>query len=88
MRTFFVQHPDTSVGISEHHKVFSIDAGFNRRTIRLRYLLDQTHWRPMATHELSHGRLAYNTAEQFVLFRSDHGETSKWLAVMVLMTRL
>jgi hypothetical protein len=73
VRAKFAHHPHQTQGVFKNHQVFSQDTRAHRCTIRFGHFLTQAHRLPVATHELAHGSIAFNTGDQLVFFFGHHG---------------
>jgi hypothetical protein len=60
------------LAVFEDHQVFSQDPCPDWCSIGLVHFLAQAHRLPVAAHELAHGRIALDSAEQLVVFFSHH----------------
>ena len=72
MWAVLVQHTHLSGRVSEHHQVFSQDAGLYRGPVWLLNFFTQANGHPMLAHQLPHGGLRFYTAEQVIFFRRQH----------------
>ena len=73
MRTIFVHDTHTAFGIPENNQVFAQNSCLDGRAIWLRHFFNQTNGNPLSAHELPHGRIAFNTAQQVIFFWGYHG---------------
>src|SRR5690606_11041738 len=55
VRTVFVHHADTPVGVAEHHQVFPQYPGLHGIAVVLADLFAQAHRYPVPAHQLPHG---------------------------------
>ena len=78
MRAKFVHHPHLALAVFEDHQIFSQDPGTHGRAIALRDFFTQAHRLPVTAHELAHGSVAFDAADQLVLFFGHHGLGLKW----------
>ena len=72
VRTVFIHHTHPAFRVPEDHQVFAQNSGLDGRAIGLRHFFHQTNGNPLTAHELPHGRLAFNAAQQVVFFGRDH----------------
>ena len=73
VRAVLVHNAHLPFGVSEHHEVFTEDACFDRGSVRLRHLFNQTDRNPVSTHQLPHRGTVFNAAQQIVFFMRNHG---------------
>src|SRR5262249_46899527 len=67
-----VDEADPTMGVAERDQAFRQNLGADRRTLRLRYLLRQQKWNPVATEQLAHRRPRTGAADEFVLLAGQH----------------
>jgi hypothetical protein len=72
VRASRVEHSQPAIAIAEGNKILAEDAKGNRRSVRLHELLGQGRGNPMLPHELAHGRVALDAAQQVVFFNCKH----------------
>jgi len=77
MRTSLLKDTDLTLAVAKHHQGFAQNARPHRSAVRLGHLLNQAHRQPVLAHELTHGGIALDTAQQLIFFTSDHGVSSK-----------
>ena len=72
MRAMLVEHAHVAVGVAEHHQILAQDLRVARGTIGLGDLFGEAHRDPVSPHELSHGGIALDPAEQVVFLAGQH----------------
>jgi hypothetical protein len=78
MRAKFAHHPHLALAVFEDHQIFSQDSGAHGGAIALRDFFTQAHRLPVSAHELAHGSVAFDAANQLVLLFCHHGLGLKW----------
>jgi hypothetical protein len=76
VRAGFVEHADATIAVPEYHEVLAERARLGGRAIGLADFLDKAHRRPVAAHQLAHGRVTLDAAQQLILFSSQHSNSS------------
>ena len=80
VRAELAEHADTPVGVAEGDEILAEEPDANRRTIALDQLLREQRRYPMSPHQPAHGGVAFDAAEQFVLFTGEHAHPSQTAA--------
>jgi hypothetical protein len=66
------EHAELAVRIAEYHQVLADQARFHRGAVFFRHFVRQAHRQPVAAHDAAHRRIAFDAAEELVLFRGQH----------------
>ncbi|MCY1165339.1 hypothetical protein D9M73_52450 [compost metagenome] len=72
VRAVFVHHAHAAIGVAKHNQVFAEHLRLDGRAVRLADFFNQAYRRPVAAHQLAHGRLAFHAAQQFIFFVGQH----------------
>ena len=76
MRTIFVKHADATLAVAENDEILAQKPHLDRGTVRLRDLLGQASRDPVAAHDLSHRRVAFDATKQVVFLGGHRACTS------------
>src|SRR5690606_37594744 len=71
--TLLLEHAHLSVAVAKDDQVLAEQARAHRGAVALGHFLGHAYRKPVATHELPHGRFAFHPAQQFVLLSCQHG---------------
>ena len=74
VRTVFVEHAEAAVAVAKDHEVLAEQPNPDRGSIRFRHLLGHAGGDPMPPHELAHGRVALDPAQEIVFLGGHHGQ--------------
>ncbi len=72
MRTVFVHHTDGAIGVAKNNEIFTEHPRLDGGAVRFAHFLDQAHRCPVSAHQRAHWRIAFDAAEQLVLFLCEH----------------
>jgi hypothetical protein len=72
MRTVVVEDAETAFTVSKHHEILAEQTDAERCAAGFSHVLGQAGRHPMAPHDLTHGGIAFDAAEQFVFFAGKH----------------
>ena len=72
MRAMLVEHADPALGIAKRYEVLAEEPHTDGRSIAQRDLLGQTRRDPVTTHQAPHRGVAFDAAEQLVVFGAEH----------------
>ncbi|MNN69230.1 hypothetical protein D3C76_1462800 [compost metagenome] len=72
MRAILVHDTHATIGVAKHDQVLAEQTGPDRRAVGLADFFEQTHWRPVTAQHLAHRCVAFDAAEQQVLFWGQH----------------
>ena len=81
MHAAFVQHAQPPLGVAEDDEVDAQQAGADGRAVGLGDLFGEAGRQPVLAHDLAHRRLAFDAAEQFVVFPGHHDTCQKYLGL-------
>ncbi len=60
------------LAVAEHDEILAEQPHLDRRAVRLGHLFGQASRDPVAAHDLSHRRVAFDAAQQVVFFGGHH----------------
>ena len=73
VRAHFIEHANAALCVAEDHEILAEQADFQGVAIGLRHFLAQAGRQPVMAHDLAHGRVMFDAAQQVVFLTCQHG---------------